>query len=237
MTTTEDLATYEENVKDALDDVEKYLKEAKTRSGRAKLDMVDRTKESIKYAVSIIRTYDLELRAAKLREEPEYVEKLDAYKKVVEDAKEEISSLEKSELIQGNARFKSIDIMSVDEKIDTALELQHEDMRLLEEANSLMLEARDIGLNTMDKLSEQNEQLDNALDDVHKINSDLDIAKKEIRVISKKIMTDKIIKAGLVVSIFIILAVVILLLVKPKAKKVIEAFDKKNTTEAVLYNL
>ena len=127
-------------------------------------------------------------------------------------------------------------MMSVDEKIDTAIELQNEDMRLLEEANGLMLEARDIGMNTIEKLSEQNEQLDNALDDVNKINSNLDIAAKELRVFSKKIMTDKIIKAGLIVSIFIILIVIILMLIKPKAKKVIEGFDKKNSTKAVLYH-
>lgn len=127
-------------------------------------------------------------------------------------------------------------MMSVDEKIDTAIELQHEDMRLLEEANSLMLEARDIGMNTIEKLSEQNEQLDNALDDVNKINSNLDVAARELRVFTKKMMTDKIIKAGLVVSIFIVLIVIILIIIKPKAKKVIEEFDGKNTTKAVLYH-
>lgn len=124
--------------------------------------------------------------------------------------------------------------MSVDEKIDTAISLQQEDMRLLDEATAIVEQTKDIGMNTIEKLSEQNEQLDSALDDVNKINSDLDVAAKVIRVISKNIMTDKIIKGAMFACIFVFLVAIILLIIKPHSKETIEEFEKKNTTKAVL---
>lgn len=40
----EDLEIYEENVRDVLEDIEKYLEEAKVKTGRAKLDVKKKNK-------------------------------------------------------------------------------------------------------------------------------------------------------------------------------------------------
>lgn len=114
--------------------------------------------------------------------------------------------------------------MSVDEKLNLASEMQQDDIRRLEEANRLALESKDIGMSTIDKLTAQNEKLDNAKDDVGRINSNMDIAARELRVFSKKIMTDKIIMAVLFLIVLGIAGVIVFVIVKPHAKKVIEKF-------------
>ena len=114
--------------------------------------------------------------------------------------------------------------MSVDEKLSLANDMQRDDIRRLEEANSLMEETKDIGMNTIDKLTAQNEKLDNARDDVGRINSSMNIAARELRVFSKKIMTDKIILAVLFLIVIAIAGIIVFVIVKPHAKKVIEKF-------------
>lgn len=114
--------------------------------------------------------------------------------------------------------------MSVDEKLNLANEMQQDDIRRLEEANRLVEESKDIGISTIDKLTVQNEKLDNARADVGKINSEMDVAARELRIFSKKIMTDKIILAVLFLIVIAIACVIVFIIVKPHAKKVIEKF-------------
>ena len=117
--------------------------------------------------------------------------------------------------------------MTVDEKLDIASEIQREDIRLLEEANSLAEEAKDVGAKTIDNLITQNEQIDSAADSVSKINSDLDVASRELRVFMRGVMKDKVIRGVLALAVVVALVAVIILIVKPHAKKIVESYKKK----------
>ena len=120
-----------------------------------------------------------------------------------------------------------IESMTVDEKLDIASEMQREDIRLLEEANSLAAEAKDVGAKTIDNLITQNEQIDSAADSVSKINSDLDVASRELRVFMRGVMKDKVIRGVLALAVVVGLVAVIFLIVKPHAKKIVESYKKK----------
>lgn len=118
-------------------------------------------------------------------------------------------------------------MMSVDEKLDLASSIQRDDIQSLIEANKLMEETKEIGMNTIDSLIQQNEQLDNATGYVRTIDSNLDIAKKELAAIRRGMCGDATIRVILLVLIVIAIIAIFLLIFAPAGSKVIEGFKPK----------
>ena len=119
---------------------------------------------------------------------------------------------------------KSVFDMDANEMLDTAEQMQQDDLRMLEEANATIEDAKNIGMETIEKLDRQNEQLDNAIDDTRKIQEDLKLAAKELRVISTKMATDKFISIVIVVLTVMAVVVVVIMVCAPKGKEIVEKF-------------
>ena len=108
--------------------------------------------------------------------------------------------------------------------LETAEQMQQDDLRMLEEANATIEDAKNIGMETIEKLDRQNEQLDNAIDDTRKIQEDLKLAAKELKVISTKMATDKFISIIIVILTVMAVAVVVVMICAPKGKEIVEKF-------------
>ena len=108
--------------------------------------------------------------------------------------------------------------------LETAEQMQQDDLRMLEEANATIEDAKNIGMETIEKLDRQNEQLDNAIDDTRKIQEDLKIAAKELKVISTKMATDKFISIIIVILTVMAVVVVVVMICAPKGKEIVEKF-------------
>lgn len=114
--------------------------------------------------------------------------------------------------------------MDGNEMLDTAKQMQEDDINMLDEAISTVEDAKNIGMGTIEKLDRQNEQLDNAIDDTRKIQEDLKIAARELKVISTKLATDKFISIIIVVLTVTAVAVVVIMVAAPKGKEIVEKF-------------
>lgn len=117
--------------------------------------------------------------------------------------------------------------MSVDEKLDLASQIQQNDIQSLIEANKLAEESKEVGIKTIGNLINQNEQLDNAAEYVRILDSNLDIAKKELAAIRRGMCGDAMIRVIMVVLIVIAVLAVLLLIFAPPASTIIEGFKPK----------
>ena len=114
--------------------------------------------------------------------------------------------------------------MNEDEMLEEADRMQKDDIDMLVDAINTTNETKSIGMETIEKLDRQNEQLDNAIDDTRKIQEDLKIAAREMRIITTKITTDKLISIGIIILTVAAVAIVVVMIVLPKGKEIVETF-------------
>ena len=141
-----------------------------------------------------------------------------AYKAKIEEFearyKEQLNSLqfaEKNEVTGGG-----VGTMSTDQMLGRADAIQQQDIGMLQNMARITEQDKELGVETLAQIDEQNEQLRNARKQVDHINSDLDIAKKTLRQIANRYATDRLILVFVVLVGVAILVAIIFASIKKK---------------------
>ncbi|ELP83724.1 hypothetical protein EIN_469180 [Entamoeba invadens IP1] len=199
-------------------EIEDYLTELKNdiSVGRTEIDQMkqtkgdehvnryNQTKRRFEHARNILATLKIETRK---------LEKVNATlsSKLKDDVKQletdlNLASKQLTSQLSNDKKEVNVDDLNADEAINMGLQLQEEDKGHLDNAIAQLDEAKTMGGTISLQLDQQNEQLDHCISVVDEIDSQLDIANKELNGIAKRLATDKII------MVLIILCVVVIIL-------------------------
>jgi len=200
----DDIKVTEDELTNLLDEVDQVLKEIQNLSGRDKTDRIDYCRsrtDRIKRAMTEFRT---EVRYLSYDEQKTYKAKIETFEARYKEQLNSLQFAEKNEVTGGG-----IGTMSTDQMLGRADAIQKQDINMLENMVRVTEQDKELGVETLAQIDEQNEQLRNASKQVEHINSDLDIAKKTLRQIANRYATDRLILVFVVlVGVAILIAIV-----------------------------
>jgi len=208
----DDIKVTEDELNNLFDEVDHVLKEIQGLSGREKTDRIDycRTRtDRIKRSMTEFRT---EVRYLSYDEQKTYKAKIEAFEARYKEQLNSLQFAEKNEVTGGG-----IGTMSTDQMLNRADAIQQQDINMLQNMARITEQDKEMGVETLAQIDEQNEQLRNAQRQVEHINSDLDIAKKTLRQIANRYATDRLI---LVFVVLLALAILIAIIVAAVKKKI-----------------
>jgi len=207
----DDIKVTEDELTNLLDEVDQVLKEIAGLTGREKTDRIDycRTRtDRIKRALTEFRT---EVRYLSYDEQKAYKAKIETFEARYKEQLNSLQFAEKNEVTGGG-----VGTMSTDQMLNRADAIQKQDIAMLQNMARITEQDKEMGVETLAQIDEQNEQLRNAQKQVQHINSDLDIAKKTLRQIANRYATDRLI---LVFVVLVALAILIAIVVASIKKK------------------
>jgi len=208
----DDIKVTEDELNNLFDEVDQVLKEIQGLSGREKTDRIDycRTRtDRIKRSMTEFRT---EVRYLSYDEQKTYKAKIEAFEARYKEQLNSLQFAEKNEVTGGG-----IGTMSTDQMLNRADAIQQQDISMLQNMARITEQDKEMGVETLAQIDEQNEQLRNAQRQVEHINSDLDIAKKTLRQIANRYATDRLI---LVFVVLLALAILIAIIVAAIKKRI-----------------
>jgi len=207
----DDIKVTEDELNTLFDEVDHVLKEIEGLSGREKTDRIDycRTRtDRIKRAMTEFRT---EVRYLSYDEQKAYKTKIEAFEARFKEQLNSLQFAEKNEVTGGG-----IGTMSTDQMLNRADAIQKQDINMLQNMARITEQDKELGVETLAQIDEQNEQLRNAQRQVEHINSDLDIAKKTLRQIANRYATDRLILVFVVLLALAILIAIIFSAIKKR---------------------
>ena len=102
---------------------------------------------------------------------------------------------------------KEIDVnnMNANEALAMAQRIQQQDLGTLDGAIADIEESKQLGGTMLLQLDQQNEQLDHCISMVDEIDSELDVANKELSAIARRLFADKIVMILIIIVVLIII--------------------------------
>jgi len=207
----DDIKVTEDELNNLFTEVDQILKEVQSLTGRDKTDRIDycRTRtDRIKRAMTEFRT---EVRYLSYDEQKAYKAKIEAFEARYKEQLNSLQFAEKNEVTGGG-----VGTMSTDQMLGRADAIQQQDIGMLQNMARVTEQDKELGVETLAQIDEQNEQLRNARKQVDHINSDLDIAKKTLRQIANRYATDRLILVFVVLVGVAILVAIIFASIKKK---------------------
>jgi len=207
----DDIKVTEDELNNLFDEVDQVLKEIQGLTGREKTDRIDycRTRtDRIKRAMTEFRT---EVRYLSYDEQKAYKAKIETFETRYKEQLNSLQFAEKNEVTGGG-----IGTMSTDQMLNRADAIQKQDISMLQNMARITEQDKEMGVETLAQIDEQNEQLRNARKQVDHINSDLDIAKKTLRQIANRYATDRLILVFVVLVAIAILVAIVVAAIKKK---------------------
>ena len=152
-----------------------------------------------------------QVRYLDFEEQKPYRAKIEAYEARFTEQLNSLQFAERNEVTGGG-----VGAMSTTQMLDRADQIQQGDIAMVQNMIRTTETDKEIGVETLAQLDEQNEKLRAARGQVDQINSDLDIAKKTLRQIANRYATDKLILVLVVLIALGILVAIIVALTKKK---------------------
>ena len=107
--------------------------------------------------------------------------------------------------LSNNNKEVDVDKMNADEALSMALHIQEKDLGILDDALDDVNDSKQMGATINMQLDQQIESLDHAIETVDKIDSNLDIANKELNQIASRLARDKMIMVLVCVCVAVII--------------------------------
>lgn len=152
-----------------------------------------------------------QVRYLDFEEQKPYRAKIEAFEARYTEQLNSLQFAEKNEVTGGGTGA-----MSTTQMLDRADQIQQGDIAMVQNMIRTTETDKEIGVETLAQLDEQNEKLRAARGQVDQINSDLDIAKKTLRQIANRYATDKLLLVLVVLIALGILVAIIVALTKKK---------------------
>eukprot|EP01118_Nematostelium_gracile_P003554 TRINITY_DN14120_c0_g1_i1.p1 TRINITY_DN14120_c0_g1~~TRINITY_DN14120_c0_g1_i1.p1 ORF type:complete len:226 (+),score=62.22 TRINITY_DN14120_c0_g1_i1:88-765(+) len=174
----------------------------------------------INRAKQVFQSYKVELRDIPKIDQGPWQNKAKEHQNSINDLVQDLSyAQEKAELMKqkkGEVKPKTTDEMTADEILDKGAKIQEGDLARLASINDTVNETEALADEMAIKLKEQTEQLGRVDEGVDTVAANLKQAEKQLRAFVRRMATDKLIMAFIVLIIIGIIVIIIVTAVKGK---------------------
>eukprot|EP00727_Mastigamoeba_balamuthi_P005262 m51a1_g14734 hypothetical protein (234) ;mRNA; f:236662-237677 len=225
---SEELAALDAELEDLFREIREHLAIAKKM--KIETDFQEKTdfiKDRLKRSAKVISGYKVELRYIKKMNDPLMKEKVAKFEGTQQELQAELDWAEKE---RSGGAPQNKDEMTADDLLKKGERIQQTDMGILTGALQTVEQDKAIGVEILAHMSDQRDRLENANDHLEHMESSMRLASREMRVIAKRLMTDKLIMAVIVLIVLGIIAVVVMAIVKPSTKTNINVITNPTTS-------
>jgi len=216
---SDDIEEYEDELKEILDELEDLVQQWRDDNSN-KQQKIDKIRAKIRMAKSALKTFKIELRTNNKSDILSYKEAAKEYNDRILEYEEIADRMERDELLEEKANDKdNPDNMTTDEILAKGDKIQQDDIARLKGMSNKMDDMKQIGVESLVELRDQNERLDGVDNDLTEMDSDLKMVGKELQLIAKRLGTDKMIQMFLVLVVLGLVAVIIVLIMRKFKKK------------------
>eukprot|EP01107_Rhizomastix_libera_P002287 TRINITY_DN13997_c0_g1_i1.p1 TRINITY_DN13997_c0_g1~~TRINITY_DN13997_c0_g1_i1.p1 ORF type:complete len:226 (+),score=73.62 TRINITY_DN13997_c0_g1_i1:21-698(+) len=218
----EDLAQYEHELENLTVEITEIISKITTPNKKAKMNPaegLEKLQSRLKMAKTALKSYKIEMRTSGKSDVNTCKEVVKKYTGLIQEFETSCEMIEKNELTGGAANIKSTasaETMSTDQLLQKGDNIQKDDITRLKGMSSLMDDSKNMGVNGLAALQEQNDKLTGANDSLNEIESDLKLATKEIRQFARRLATDKVIQVFMFLVFLGVIAIIIVAAVKKK---------------------
>jgi len=172
-------------------------------------------------AKQVFSSYKVEMRDLSKTEAEPWQRKAKEHHQKINDLVQNLSwAQEKAELMRGKKdppKEKAVDEMTADEIIEKGAKIQRNDLKSLDRTLQTIDDTKAVAADTAAKLKEQTDALKRIDEGVNEVEANLKMAEKQLRAFVRRMATDKIIMAFIVLIIIGIIIVIVVSIVKPNS--------------------
>lgn len=166
---------------------------------------LDKVRDRRKRIDELIKSVQIEIKELSVIDQPEYRIKLHETTKRLKEIDEDINSFKITVAIQHNT-----DNMTTGQIISAAKQVQKDSLNSLANSKNIVSTTIEIGTGTIEELSRQREQLERINKRVDIVDSNLNKATKQLRVLMRRMATDKLIATFICLIVLGIIAIIII---------------------------
>jgi len=209
---TEEITYYEEELQEVIGEVQKGLDGLRRLGAAAKSERVAELDSRLKRAKQVLHSFKVELRDLPRERSAEFDIKAREFHQRLQAMHGELQNA-KQEAERAQVGVRTVDEMTTQEVLSEAGKVQDQSMNALGRMKAQIAQTKEVGVATSVQLKAQTEQLKNIDTDIMKVKSNLSRADLLIRAFMRKVMTDKIIMAFMLLIFIGVIVIVIYKLV------------------------
>lgn len=220
MAEDEEILYYAQELDSIIIDINNKMKGVAKSKGEKRAQQVTDTQDRINRAKQVLHSFKIELRELN---EPilrgEYEAKGKEYsttlQTLISDLQWQKSEGDREDLLSGHSNEMNVDNMGASELIDEGKKVQEQSSKSVKNSKKMIEQSKKVGQETAVKLKQQTEQLTNIDNDIQKVESNLMRGDVQLRLIGKKLMTDKIVMVFMCLIFIGIIAIICIHLMYP----------------------
>jgi len=218
-----DVQYWQDSLQDEISEIQDLIDAIPTKNNMEKSRLLDQAERKIRSAQSTKRSFKMECRlVSDTAERRRYENQLSQYEQTLSAFSTEVTHLRaessKGELFLGanNEKHELNAEESGDALLKEASHIQDKTQGALDNIARMTAEAKDVGMETMEELRRQRDQITSIDEDAMKIEDNLKRADKLIRTFGRRMATDKLIQCFACLNVLLLVAVVVYSIVKRK---------------------
>jgi len=217
MADEETLQDYDGEMESLIADIRKGIALLSPGNKKSKLTEAERSSKvayingRLQRAKQVIRSYKADLRSLNKSVAESYTQKVNTYKTTLDQLVIDLNFAQDNNALIGGAtpKKKDLDSMTADEILDLGADTQNQSLESLTRAANTINDTREVGARTMEQLHNQTDQLRRVDEGISEVQSNLKLASKQLRAYVRRLATDKIIMAFMVLIVLGIIFVII----------------------------
>ncbi|KAI3629310.1 hypothetical protein MIR68_012649 [Amoeboaphelidium protococcarum] len=216
---SDEIRDFDEQLTDIIGEIRNTLTVAVPKlQGKAKVEKCEYLKNRINRARQVLKSFNVELRELSRESAKPWEEKARTFDQEITKLNDDLSwamtSAERDDLF--NKPTRNADQMTAKELVDHASNVQKESKQSTERTKQVLQHTIDVGTKTNEVLKEQTVQLETIDQNVDLIESNLTRADKQIRIFLRRMATDKVILAMVLLVIIAIITTIVVAIVRSK---------------------
>lgn len=206
---------------DELETIRSLVGEASDASvSSRKASLLEQAEKKIRMANGTKRSFKMECRlVSDPNAKRQYEQQLAQHEQDLQSLKREISTLKsdnnKQELFDGADAGTSAQ-QDGDSMLKEASGIQDKTQESLDNTKRLVAESKDTGMNTLEQLHQQREQVERIDNDLDRIEDNLQRADRLIKAFSKRMATDKLIQSFTCINVCLLVGIIVWAIFKKK---------------------
>lgn len=216
-----DIHYWEETLSEEVKAISSLVEKAKKQEGSAQTSLIQQADKKLRTANGTKRSYKMECRlVADAGSKRTYEQQLLQHEQTLNQLKQEIMALKansnKQELFGGAAAADAAydPQKGGDDLLEDASRIQDKTQASIDNTKRLVAESKETGMNTLEQLHQQRQQIERIDNDVDRIEDNLQRADKLIKAFSKRMATDKLIQSFACINLLLLVGVIVYAVVK-----------------------
>ncbi|KAJ5068428.1 hypothetical protein M0811_12286 [Anaeramoeba ignava] len=215
----DEIEDYDERLTKICNEISSSINSLRSLKGRSRDQKSEEISDQLNKAKTLYRSFKAELRELPFNEKESWQKKSsqhnDTITGLINDFNYVRETAEKDELMDGRTdNTVDKEQMTPHQLLDRGLNIQDESLESTNRMKKTIAQTDQVGMNTLVTLNEQTEQIQRISEGVDKIDSNLKIADREIRLFVKRMATDKCIAVLFLLVVLGFIAVIIYAIVK-----------------------